>query len=295
MGCGAGKAIRHVRTESGHFICKMKAEETEDVIIQPLGVFGENAFPVKVNYDTKKGKAFALALGRIYFSGGDDNPTEFGEFEIFFIVKKASIVYHSSMLCERAFHQIVCINDNTVMALGGMNRLKEGFLKSCEIFNEDKNAWITVADMPLTKCGMGTAAFGGKYLYTFGGYISTRNVSTSIECYDITSNTWTTVGVMGDLLLKGHGKLACQVDPQTIMVFGSEHDDGTIPTYSFDVSKKELKKIDQAEKIGSIRVENPIPISYCKGRIYAIEPSTLRCFVYSVKKECWGTVRMTIN
>ena len=291
MGCGAAEQRPNKpTTTTTHFACRLKTELGEEIVVQPLGIFGELAFSAKITYELKRGKAYCLGEDKIYFSGGEETPTEFAEIELNFVTKKARLTFKPIMLNDRTFHQIVAVNDSSIVALGGINKLKEGFLRSCEMYSTLRSKWVVIADMPSAKCGMGVAAFSGKFIYTFGGYLNIRDVSTSIESFDLTRNQWTTLAVTGDTLAKKHGKLAMQVDINSIIVFGGEQEGEEVPTYLFSPEKKTLQKVEQTEKTGGLRVESALPVSFYKGRVYVMDPMSAHCFVYSVKKQCWNSV-----
>jgi len=298
MGCGASESrsvAKVLSTKENKFICKLQSEEGDDMLIQPIGAFGETSFPAKITYESKKGRAYCMTSDKVYFSGGEDTLGEFGEIEINFSQRRTKVTFKQQMLCERAFHHIATVNDGMLMVLGGMNKEKEGFLKNVEIYNVQKDQWNSVAEMPEGKCGMGIASFKSRFVYCFGGYLNTRDVSNTIECYDVLTNVWSGITLTEGALNKRHGHMAMQLNSNEILVFGGEKAEENTPTYVFNVEKKSMTKIEPLRKLEGIIAEIPLPVARYKNRAYIIDPQTRDCHVYSSENQTWNIINVYVS
>jgi hypothetical protein len=295
MGCGAQEQkpeIKVLTTKDVKFICKLQNEEGDDMLIQPIGSFGEPAFPAKITYETKKGRGFCLASDKVYFSGGEETGGEFGVIDINFAQRRTKVSFMQSLLVERGFHNMATVNDNMLIVLGGMSKHKEGFLPTAEVYHINRDKWIAIAPMHFGRCGMGVTSFRSRFVYCFGGYINIRDATNSIDYYDILTNTWTPVTLTDGTLAKKHGHMACQMNSDEILVFGGEKSEEDTPTYVFNVVKKAITKILPAKKLEGIISESPLPVIRHRTRAYVIDPQKKVCHMYSHESQTWNIIRV---
>jgi N-acetylneuraminic acid mutarotase len=84
-------------------------------------------------------------------------------------------------------------------AINGLFYIAEGApaMSALEAYDAIANSWLPLHNSPTARSGVGSAAVGGK-LYVMGGCNNTdcNNVSSALQVYDPTTDTWTTKAPM---------------------------------------------------------------------------------------------------
>ncbi len=295
MGSGAAKSqkfpnakqAQHQKTPQ--FVFRLFPDS---ILVQPLGTFGSIAFRARIDFPPVPGQALCTSLGKIYFSGGENESTEFGEIVLGISAGRARIGFLRCMSHGRGFHCSVAL-EGCVFAICGRDKSQQP-IRSCEVYRHAEDRWKEIADMPTAKFGMAVAACcESATIYTFCGYLSATEESTTVECYDVKSDKWQSLVVQGDGVQKGEGRLAAQVSRTEILLFGGAKG---APTYIFDVEKRTTNrvKIEEAENTSMLMLlDSGLPSAFCKGRVYAMGAERESdCFVYSVKKQCWNALQV---
>lgn len=153
--------------------------------------------PVRVHHAT-------VALGRkLFFIGGSDG------FELLTSLTCLNLITarfrELAPMAEprSAPSAVVLCRSQSIMVMGGSNSTG-GSLRSCELYDSQRNAWHPLPPMNSARREAASAVFGDK-VYIAGGVDSF--CSASVEVYSITGNYWTVVSFM-NVPRRGHALLS---------------------------------------------------------------------------------------
>jgi N-acetylneuraminic acid mutarotase len=106
------------------------------------------------------------------------------------------------------------LRDGKLYSIGG--RSGAGVIKDLDRYHKNTDTWISLADMPTARAGLG-GAVSGRYIYAIGGRTSTApcfgGELDTVERYDTMTDTWSTLAPLpsprSDLgaLAMGNGKI----------------------------------------------------------------------------------------
>ncbi len=132
----------------------------------------------------------ALADGNILISGGEGTDSTLFSCEIY-DYRSGKWIETAPMNSARAFHKMVLLPDNKVLAIGGWNN------RSCEIYDPAKASWNFTDSLRGERWDSFTATLlpNGNVLVTGGYYLSFDSTSSvtlnSSEIYDFQTGKWT--------------------------------------------------------------------------------------------------------
>ena len=128
----------------------------------------------------------------------------------------------ANMNLPRAEHTIESIADKYLYVLGGAN--SSGIIASCEEYEIEADKWREMAPLNEKKKWVSVCSFDDKYLYTFGGYLTSKgDTSSLIECLDTSSHTaWTIVSISreGNQFMECYLLGAVAISKTSILLFG---------------------------------------------------------------------------
>lgn len=288
MGCGANGRhdLNQPISEEVSYICNISRDE---ILIQSLGRFGDLPFNLNFNYEFGKGKAYSIFQNNVYFSGGEKKTKDFGVIIIIFYERRGRLEFKQQMITERTNHQLITLNSQSLIAIGGYQTKKVNPISECEMYKTYEDKWIKLADIPSTKKGMTTISYKERYLYTFFG-TNEAEPKCTIYNYDASYNKWTLVEITGlsynPFKEKSFG-LPLTNQSNFILIFGGGNENENLSTYLFDTFALKITPIatDCITKT-IIREEGIQPVIF-QNRIYILGSTTLYCHIFSIKSEDW--------
>ena len=82
---------------------------------------------------------------------------------------------------------MAAVLDNTIYVIGGYHG--NTFMRTCEGLNLDTNSWDFKASMSAPRYQAGIAVLHKK-IFVCGGWSGSGLATSSVECYDVTTDTW---------------------------------------------------------------------------------------------------------
>eukprot|EP00826_Nyctotherus_ovalis_P062279 TRINITY_DN8982_c0_g1_i13.p1 TRINITY_DN8982_c0_g1~~TRINITY_DN8982_c0_g1_i13.p1 ORF type:complete len:213 (-),score=33.87 TRINITY_DN8982_c0_g1_i13:162-800(-) len=126
------------------------------------------------------------------------------------------------MNVSRADHSMEAINGKYLYVVGGINT--DGLISSCEEYEIEADKWREIAPLNEKKKWMSLCSFNSKYLYSFGGCLTSASEATAlIEFLDTGSPAaWTPIKLGPDTYPFSACCLlgAVPVSPTCILLFG---------------------------------------------------------------------------
>ncbi len=290
MGCGASIVAEQHRPSNPAFIADLPTDTASTVSIQPLGVFGEPEFSLAVGCEFAPGKAWCVLSDSVYFSGGKGRERDFGEVTIDLEERRGTLKYWGQMAVGRTYHQLLAVSKNGLLAIGGVDSKTDTAIKECERYDVESDTWTRAGSMPTGKYLMGAALFNKRWVYTFGGYTTKAFPAPTVECYEVSSNVWTSVTIaLGTTLEPKHGAFAVQTGAAEILVFGGEEQ---IPTYSFDPDRRALRRVTVSSDPVSLLHVECVPVAVHSGRVYVMAPDRRSYYVFSTGSKSWCAAKI---
>ena len=98
-----------------------------------------------------------------------------------------NIVHKAPMLQEKSFFSAVCVRGNTIYTFGGYENIEKVQLKSCEMYDINKDKWYSNDSIQLNvaRSQSSSCLFQDNLIFIFGGYNKEHGTLSSIEKYDI--------------------------------------------------------------------------------------------------------------
>lgn len=133
-------------------------------------------------------KSVTMADDRIYVLGGDNGGTFLNVLEIY---DPATNTWSTGapMPTPRA-HFALATDGARLFAIGGRNNISA--LNAVEIYDPATNTWTTGAPMPTARFGIEPlyTGFNSSIIHVPGGAVNGVNAISTIETYDMATNTW---------------------------------------------------------------------------------------------------------
>lgn len=173
----------------------------------------------------------SVRIGRdIYFTGGGTPSSEEADKQFHKTTMRMKITDEMKSIAEkladmnvsRADHSMETIDGKYLYVVGGVNA--DGLMSSCEEYEIEADKWREIAPLNEKKKWVSLCSFNSKYLYSFGGCITSAGEATAVmECLDTGSPAaWTVVklGTNTHLLPACCLLGAVPVGPACVLLFG---------------------------------------------------------------------------
>jgi hypothetical protein len=167
----------------------------------------------------------------LFISGGRDQGSSVSAktFGVELLVDMRRAIPKAEMLEAKVAHTLVALDKSNIMSLGGMNSNYP--IKSCEIFDIDKNVWCAAPSLTTSKKRVTACVFPfgapDAILYAFGGIYGKSSVDT-IEMLNLSQGedaVWTVLEIPDNTFSPCFAVGACST-PEGIVIFGGwpEHE-----------------------------------------------------------------------
>eukprot|EP01022_Parablepharisma_sp_SALTPOND_P029591 TRINITY_DN740_c0_g1_i2.p1 TRINITY_DN740_c0_g1~~TRINITY_DN740_c0_g1_i2.p1 ORF type:complete len:887 (+),score=51.16 TRINITY_DN740_c0_g1_i2:1178-3838(+) len=200
------------------------------------------------------------------------------------------------MQVERVNHQMVPLNDGTLLAIGGTNECKGKKLVSIagtEIYDIRKNEWIEGPKLNVARSFPGVVLVGNKTVAVIGGWNPESNYLSSIElCYfsgnhsSYPRDKWTLINVKGMPALSSIG--AVQVAPGELFLFGGNTFSGpSDKCYKLSFNSSAILWAECGH-LPAKDVFQPGSVTRYRTEIYTVGWMEKNLYSYSMEKKGWS-------
>lgn len=117
----------------------------------------------------------------------------------------------------------ICHIKNLIYVAGGY--LDNEITKSCECYDVDTNYWCKIKPLSETCTDLSLCSFNEKFVFKFGGQLTTMTLSENIEKYDPSKDRWYTINYTVEQSFKEsftflRNSLAMQISEDEILIMG---------------------------------------------------------------------------
>jgi len=142
--------------------------------------------------------------------------------------KTQSLVERAHMECKTRQQFGLCYMSKNLFAVGGL--VNGEISANCERYDIRSNKWIKLAPMNRALREVSICSFNNRYLFRVFGINSGNNIDHTIERYDAVRDTWTTMNVTVNPILKEiYGPFCTQIGPDAVFIFGGNNINGFSP------------------------------------------------------------------
>eukprot|EP00826_Nyctotherus_ovalis_P056367 TRINITY_DN7591_c0_g1_i1.p1 TRINITY_DN7591_c0_g1~~TRINITY_DN7591_c0_g1_i1.p1 ORF type:complete len:300 (-),score=23.74 TRINITY_DN7591_c0_g1_i1:144-1043(-) len=259
---------------------------SSSLLVQPLGLFGTEAFSIPLGFSIPCGAASATLGNSLFITGGKtaEVSKETSEIRIDFTKCAGQFQYQNNMQVPRHLHSVVALNVQKLLAISGVS-VSEETVASCEVYNAKNGEWKRVSGVLYKRKSFAACRFAGELVYVFGG-VDVAPV-TQIEVYDIKKNTWSEIELAGNAWPGGENLGAVQIDKK-ILIFGGVDSDGATNYYFENKAMKKLTSASSLIKSEPLSLSNTSSIAQHRGRIYCTVKA--KVFIFTIAAQRWNEV-----
>ena len=260
---------------------------TCSLLIQPLGIFGTDSFPIQLGFPINSGAASSALGSCIFITGG--NSTEIKneniEVRIDFEKRIGTFKYHKNMILPRFSHGLIALNNKSLLTIGGIS-LNNELTASCEIYNLKDDEWKNTPPIPHKRKNFGLCKFMDNCIYVFGGLYSETE---KIDEFNIDKKSWSTISITEMQNWMGNENIGAIQLHDKILVFGGTNSDGS-DTFYFYNKEMTMRKIDSIKtevKSEALCLTGMSTIVQYQGRIYCTGEKG-KVFIYTSESQKWN-------